>query len=95
MDDLKLIGRSEEELRNDFKIVKTFSDAIKMKFELEKCARISWTHQHSTKSALLKPANKFKKYFQSETKANKKYSNSEYKRENGKKKGCIDNFHVA
>jgi hypothetical protein len=40
MDDLKLIGRSEEELRNEIKIVKTFSDDIKMKFGLEKCARI-------------------------------------------------------
>jgi hypothetical protein len=35
-DDLKLIGRSEEELRNEIKIVKTFSDDIKMKSELEK-----------------------------------------------------------
>jgi hypothetical protein len=41
MDDLKLIGRSEEELRNEIKIVKTFSDDIKMKFGLEKCARVS------------------------------------------------------
>jgi hypothetical protein len=32
MDDLKLIGRSEEELRNEIKIVKTFSDDIKRKF---------------------------------------------------------------
>jgi hypothetical protein len=31
-DDLKLIGKSEEELRNEIKIVKTFSDDIKMKF---------------------------------------------------------------
>jgi hypothetical protein len=41
MDDLKLIGRSKEELRNEIKIVKTFSDGIKMKFVKEKCARIS------------------------------------------------------
>jgi hypothetical protein len=33
-DDLKLIGRSEEELRSEIKIVKTFSDDIKMKFGL-------------------------------------------------------------
>jgi hypothetical protein len=32
MDDLKLIGRSEEELRNEIKIVKTFNNDIKMKF---------------------------------------------------------------
>jgi predicted KAP-like P-loop ATPase len=41
MDDLKLIGRSEEELRNEIKIVKTFSNDIKMKLGLEKCAGIS------------------------------------------------------
>jgi hypothetical protein len=41
IDDLKLIERSEEELRNEIKIVKTFSNDIKMKFGLEKCARIS------------------------------------------------------
>jgi hypothetical protein len=41
MDDLKLIGRSEEELRNEIQIVKAFSDDINMKFGLEKCARIS------------------------------------------------------
>jgi hypothetical protein len=29
MDDLKLIRGSEEELRNEIKIVKTFSDGIK------------------------------------------------------------------
>jgi hypothetical protein len=32
VDDLKMIGRSVEELRNEIKIVKTFSDDIKMKF---------------------------------------------------------------
>jgi hypothetical protein len=36
LDDLKLIGRSEEELRNEIRIVKTFSDDIKMKFGSEK-----------------------------------------------------------
>jgi hypothetical protein len=41
MDDLKMTGRSEEELRNEIEIVKTFSDDIKSKFGLEKCARIS------------------------------------------------------
>jgi hypothetical protein len=40
-DDLKLTGRSEEELINEIKIVKTFSNNIKMEFGLEKCARIS------------------------------------------------------
>jgi hypothetical protein len=41
MDDLKLIGRSEEELRHEIKLVKTISDDIKMKFGLQKCARFS------------------------------------------------------
>lgn len=41
MDDLKLLGKSEEELRDEIKIVKTFSSDIKMEFGLEKCARIS------------------------------------------------------
>lgn len=40
MDDLKLLGKSEEELRDEIKIVKTFSNDIKMEFGLEKCARI-------------------------------------------------------
>jgi hypothetical protein len=41
MDEVKLIGRSEEELRNEIKIVKTFNNDIKMKFGSEKCATIS------------------------------------------------------
>jgi hypothetical protein len=40
MDDLKLIGRTEEELTNEIQIVKTLSNDTKMKFALEKCARI-------------------------------------------------------
>jgi hypothetical protein len=40
MDDLKLIGRSEEELTNEIQIVKTFSNDIKIKFGSEKCATI-------------------------------------------------------
>jgi hypothetical protein len=40
-DDLKLTGRSEEELGNKIKNAKTFRDDIKMKFGLEKCTRIS------------------------------------------------------
>jgi hypothetical protein len=35
MDDLKLIGRSEEELRNEIKIVKTFSYDIKISLDLK------------------------------------------------------------
>jgi hypothetical protein len=53
------------------------------------------THQHNTNSASLQTANNFKKSFQSETKQIKKYNHSEYKREMGIKKGCMDNFNVA
>jgi hypothetical protein len=52
------------------------------------------THQHNTNSALLQTANKFKKSFQSDNKANNKYDYSEYKSKMGKK-GCMDNFYIA
>jgi hypothetical protein len=44
------------------------------------------THHHNTKSALLQIANKFKKYFQSETKQIKKYNYSEFQRKMRRKK---------
>jgi hypothetical protein len=44
MDDLKLIGRNEEELKYEFQIVRTLSNDIKMKFWWEKCARICLKH---------------------------------------------------
>ena len=40
MDDLKLLGRNENELKNEMKIVKTVSKDMNMNFGLEKCARI-------------------------------------------------------
>ena len=40
MDDLKLLGRNENDLKNEMKIVQTISKDINMKFGLEKCARI-------------------------------------------------------
>jgi len=40
MDDLKLLGRNENELKNEMKIVQTVSKDINMNFGLEKCARI-------------------------------------------------------
>jgi len=40
MDDLKLLGRNENDLKNEMKIVQTISKEINMKFGLEKCARI-------------------------------------------------------
>ena len=42
MDDLKLIAKSEEELRKQVLTVKTFSDDIHMDFGLEKCAKITF-----------------------------------------------------
>jgi hypothetical protein len=42
MDDLKLIAKSEEELRKQIQTVKTFSDDIRMDFGLEKCAKITF-----------------------------------------------------
>ena len=40
MDDLRLLGRNENDLENGMKIVQTISKDINMKFGLEKCARI-------------------------------------------------------
>jgi len=42
MDDLKLIAKSEEELRKEVHTVKIFSDDINMEFGLEKCAKITF-----------------------------------------------------
>jgi len=40
IDDLKLLGRNENDLKNEIKIVQTISKDIKMNFGLEKCAII-------------------------------------------------------
>ena len=40
MDDLKLLGRNENELKSEMKIVQTISKDMNMNFGLEKCARI-------------------------------------------------------
>ena len=40
MDYLKLIGKTEEELQKQTKVVRTFSDDIRMEFGLEKCGKI-------------------------------------------------------
>ena len=40
MDDLKLLGRNENDLKNEIKIVHTISKDLNMNFGLEKCARI-------------------------------------------------------
>jgi hypothetical protein len=40
MDDLKLVGRNENYLKNEIKIVQTISKDINMNFGLEKCARM-------------------------------------------------------
>ena len=41
MDDLKLLGRNENDLKNEIKIVHIISKNLNMNFGLEKCARIS------------------------------------------------------
>jgi len=40
MDDLKLLGRSGDDLENEIKIVKAISKYINTNFRLEKCAKI-------------------------------------------------------
>jgi hypothetical protein len=40
VDDLKLLGKSEEELQKQIQMVKIFSDDIHMEFGLDKCAKI-------------------------------------------------------
>ena len=40
MDDQKLLGRYENDLKNEIKIMNTISKDLKMYFGLEKCARI-------------------------------------------------------
>jgi hypothetical protein len=40
MDDLKLLGKSEEELQKQIQTVSTFSDDIRMEIGLDKCAKI-------------------------------------------------------
>jgi len=40
MDDLKLLGRNENGMKIEIKIVHTISKDINMNFDLEKCARI-------------------------------------------------------
>jgi hypothetical protein len=37
---LKLLGRNENDLKNEIKIVQTISKNINMNFSLEKCSRI-------------------------------------------------------
>jgi hypothetical protein len=40
MNDLKLLSRNENDLKNEIKIVQTISKDINMNFGLEKCPRI-------------------------------------------------------
>jgi hypothetical protein len=50
MDDLKLIAKSEEELRKQIQTVKTFSDDIHMEFGLDQCAKITFKRGKLTHS---------------------------------------------
>ena len=40
MDDLNLVGKTEEGLQNQTQVVRTYSDDIHMEFVLDKCAEI-------------------------------------------------------
>ena len=40
MEDLKLLGRSEDDLENEIIIVKAINKDVNMNFGLEKCAKI-------------------------------------------------------
>jgi len=40
MDDFKLLGKNENDVNNEIKIVQTISKDININFGLEKCARI-------------------------------------------------------
>ena len=42
MDNLKLIGNTEEEFQKEIQIVRTSSDDIHMEFGLDKCAKIAF-----------------------------------------------------
>jgi len=41
VDNLKLIGRGEEELGDEIRIVETISNDIRMEFGLEKCVKVA------------------------------------------------------
>jgi len=40
IDDFKLLGRNENDLKNEIKIVQTISKGVNMNFGLEKCAKV-------------------------------------------------------
>jgi len=42
MDDLRLLGRTEDDLEHEIKILKAISKDVSMNFELEMCAKISF-----------------------------------------------------
>jgi hypothetical protein len=54
MDDLKMLGRNENDFKNEIKIVRTFSKDINMNFGLEKCARICLKRGRVKKNAYRK-----------------------------------------
>jgi hypothetical protein len=49
MEDLKLLGRNENDLKNEINIVHTISKDINMNFGLEKCARICFKTRQGPK----------------------------------------------
>ena len=71
VDDLKLLGTNENDLKNEMKIVQTISKDINMNFGLEKCARIclkrgsvqSKMHVASTFESVIKELGPRKAYY--------------------------------
>jgi hypothetical protein len=55
MDDLELLGRSEDDLDNEIKIVKANSKATNRNLGLEKCARIRLTIWRLTATLVVVP----------------------------------------
>ena len=50
MDDLKLYAANDQQLNNQIKLVKTFSDDIRMSFGIEKCNKVTIKRGKITKS---------------------------------------------
>ena len=92
IDDLKSLGRNENDLKNEIKLVQTISKDINMNFGLEKCARIGRvqskmhignTFENDIKELDLRKAYKFlgiEENFDIQHKNEKEKLNKEYSR---------------
>jgi hypothetical protein len=61
MDDLKLLGRNDDDLENEIKIVKAISKDIYMNSGLEKCAKICLKKGRGQSKILVYIASTFEK----------------------------------